>query len=88
MAGFDLGDLGDIVGGLVSGKGIDVKDLQPIWESVQPTLKGLDTDAILDTVGNWAKGLDLPLVDTVPDNVIDDLKNGVKVPLAKLVKGA
>jgi hypothetical protein len=88
MAGFDLGDLGDIVGDLVAGKGIDVKDLQPIWESVQPTLKGLDTDAILDTIGNWAKGLDLPLVDKIPDTVIDDLKNGAKVPLSKIVKGA
>lgn len=88
MAGFDLGDLGDIVGGLVQGKGIDIKDLEPVWEAVQPTLKGLDTDAILDTVGNWAKGLDLPLVSNIPDNVIDDLKNGAKVPLSSIIKGA
>lgn len=88
MAGFDLGDLGDIVGGLVQGKGIDIKDLAPVWEAVQPTLKGLDTDAILDTVGNWAKGLDLPLVSNIPDNVIDDLKNGAKVPLSSIIKGA
>jgi len=86
--GFDLGDLGDIVGGLVSGKGIDVKDLEPVWEAVQPTLKGLDTDAILDTVGNWAEGLNLPIINNIPDNVIEDLKNGAKVPLSKLVKGA
>jgi len=88
MAGFDLGDLGDIVGGLVQGKGIDIKDLEPVWAAVQPTLKGLDTDAILDTVGNWAKGLDLPLVSNIPDTVIDDLKNGAKVPLSSIVKGA
>ena len=88
MAGFDLGDLGDIVGGLVAGRGIDIKYLQPVWEAVQPTLKGLDTDAILDTVGNWAKGLDLPLVNNIPDKVIDDLKNGAKVPLSSIVKGA
>lgn len=88
MAGFDLGDLGDIVGGLVQGKGVDIKDLAPVWEAVQPTLKGLDTDAILDTVGNWAKGLDLPLVSNIPDNVIDDLKNGAKVPLSSIIKGA
>lgn len=88
MAGFDLGDLGDIVGGLVQGKGIDIKDLEPVWAAVQPTLKGLDTDAILDTVGNWAKGLDLPLVSNIPDSVIDDLKNGAKVPLSSIVKGA
>ncbi|TBN56377.1 hypothetical protein EYE40_02610 [Glaciihabitans arcticus] len=85
--GFDLGDLGDIVGGLIQGKGVDVKTLEPLWEKVQPTLKGLDTDAILDTVGNWAKGLDLPLVNKIPDGTIDDLKNGVKVPLSKLIKG-
>ena len=88
MAGFDLGDLGDIVGGLVQGKGIDVKDVEPVWAAVQPTLKGLDTDAILDTVGNWAKGLDLPLVSNIPDTVIDDLKNGAKVPLSSIIKGA
>jgi hypothetical protein len=88
MAGFDLGDLGDIVGGLVQGKGIDIADLQPVWEAVQPTLKGLDTDSILDTVGNWAKGLDLPLVSSIPDSVIDDLKNGAKVPLSSIIKGA
>jgi len=88
MAGFDLGDLGDIVGGLVQGKGIDIKDLEPVWAAVQPTLKGLDTDAILDTVGNWAKGLDLPLVSNIPDTVIDDLKNGAKVPLSSIIKGA
>ena len=88
MAGFDLGDLGDIVGGLVQGKGIDIKDLEPVWAAVQPTLKGLDTDAILDTVGNWAKGLDLPLVSKIPDSVIDDLKNGAKVPLSSIIKGA
>jgi len=85
--GFDLGDLGDIVGGLIQGKGVDLKTLEPLWEQVQPTLKGLDTDAILDTVGNWAKGLDLPLVSNIPDKTIDDLKNGVKVPLSKLIKG-
>ncbi len=87
MAGFDLGGLGDAVGGLLGGKGLDPKALEGVWEQVQPTLKGLDTDAILDTIGNWAKDLDLPLVKNLPDATIDDIKNGVKVPLHKLLKG-
>lgn len=85
--GFDLGGLGDMVGDLMSGKGLDLTALEPLWESVQPMLKGLDTDQILDTVGEWAKGLDLPLVKDIPDATIDDLKNGVKVPLKNLLLG-
>lgn len=85
--GFDLGNLGDIVGDIVGGKGFDVATLGPLWEQIQPTLKGLDTGAILDTIGTWAKDLDLPLVKNIPDNVIEDLKNGAKVPLEKIVKG-
>ena len=85
--GFDLGGLGDMVGDLMSGKGLDMDALQGIWENVQPTLKGLDTDQILDTVADWAKNLDLPLVKDIPDSTIDDLKNGVKVPLSNLLKG-
>lgn len=87
MAGFDLGELGDALGGLASGKGLDAAALQPIWEQVQPTLKGLDTDAILDRLGEWAKGLDLPLVKDVPDAVIENIKDGVAVPLKKLIQG-
>ncbi len=87
MAGFDLGGIGDMAGGLLSGKGLDLTAAQPLWEQVQPTLKGLPTDDIIDNVANWAKGLNLPLVDKIPSNVIDDIKNGVKVPLNKLLKG-
>lgn len=83
--GFDLGGL---IGGLTGGKGIDVKAIGPLWESVQPMLKGLDTDAILDNIGKWAKDLDLPLVKDIPDSVIEDLKNGAKVPVSKIIKGA
>jgi len=54
---------------------------------VQPTLQGLDTDQILDTIGEWAKGLDLPLLKDIPDSTIEDLKNGAKVPLNDLLKG-
>ncbi len=85
--GFDLGDIGDVVGDLMSGKGFDLAALQPLWEQVQPTLKGLDTDQILDTVSSWAKDLDLPLVKDIPDSTIDDLKNGAKVPLKNLIQG-
>lgn len=85
--GFDLSDIGDVVGGLISGKGLDVAALQPLWEQIQPTLKGLDTDQILDTVGSWAQDLDLPLVKDIPDSTIEDLKNGAKVPLKNLIQG-
>lgn len=87
MSGFDLGGLGDAVGGLLGGKGLDAKTLQSLWEQVQPTLKGLDTDQILDTIGGWAKDLDLPLVKDVPDSTIEDIKNGVKVPVKDFIKG-
>jgi hypothetical protein len=85
--GFDLGDIGDVVGDLMSGKGFDLAALQPIWEQVQPTLKGLDTDQILDTIGSWAKDLDLPLLENLPDDVIENLKDGAKVPLKSLLQG-
>ena len=85
--GFDLGDIGDVVGDLISGKGFDLAALQPLWEQVQPTLKGLDTDQILDTIGSWAKDLDLPLLENLPDDVIDNLKDGAKVPLKSLLQG-
>lgn len=88
MAGFDLGGIGDAISGLTGGKGIDAAALQPLWEQVQPTLKGLDTDAILSGIADWAKGLDLPLIKDVPDSTIDDIKNGIAVPLNKLIKGA
>lgn len=87
MAGLDLGGIGDALGGLASGKGLDAAALQPMWEQVQPTLKGLDTDAILTNIANWAKDLDLPLIKDVPDSTIDDIKNGVAVPLKNLLKG-
>jgi hypothetical protein len=85
--GFDLSDIGDVVGDLISGKGFDLAALQPIWEQVQPTLTGLDTDQILDTIGSWAKDLDLPLLENLPDDVIDNLKDGAKVPLKSLLQG-
>ncbi|MBN9139329.1 MAG: hypothetical protein J0H23_00725 [Micrococcales bacterium] len=87
MAGFDLGGLGDAVGGLLGGKGLDANALQGLWEQVQPTLKGLDTDQILDTIGGWAKDLDLPLVKNIPDSTVEDIKNGVKVPVKDFIKG-
>lgn len=85
--GFDMGDIGDMVGGLMSGKGLDLAALQPLWENLQPTLKGLDTDQIIDTIGDFAKKLDLPLIKDIPDSTIDDIKNGAKVPLKNLLQG-
>jgi len=85
--GFDLSDIGDVVGDLIGGKGFDLAALQPLWEQVQPTLKGLDTDQILDTIGSWAKDLDLPLLESVPDEVIENIKDGAKVPLKSLLQG-
>ncbi len=87
MSGFDLGGLGDAVGGLLGGKGLDAKTLQGLWEQVAPTLKGLDTDQILDTIGEFAKNLDLPLVKDIPDSTIEDIKNGAKVPVKDFIKG-
>ena len=63
----------------------DPDALQGLWEQIQPTLAGLDTDQILDTIGTWAKDLDVPLVKDVPDDVIDNIKNGAKVPLKSLI---
>ena len=87
MAGFDLGDIGDVVGGLVKGGKLDLKQLEPIWEGIRPTLAGLPTDDILDNIGKWAKDLDLPLIKNIPDAVIEQIKDGAKVPLSKILKG-
>ncbi|CAN5240530.1 hypothetical protein BH11ACT5_BH11ACT5_22560 [soil metagenome] len=85
--GFDLGDIGDVVGGLIQGKGLDVKQLEPIWEGIRPTLAGLPTDDILDNISKWAADLDLPLVKNIPDATLKQLADGAKVPLSKLLKG-
>ena len=85
--GFDLGDIGDVVGGLIQGKGIDTAALEPIWEGIRPTLAGLPTDDIIDNISKWAAELDLPLLKNIPDSVIKQLADGAKVPLSKLLKG-
>ena len=85
--GFDLGDIGDVVGGLIQGKGLDLKQLEPIWEGIRPTLAGLPTDDILDNISKWAADLDLPLLKNIPDATIKQLADGAKVPLSKLLKG-
>ncbi|MBU1587307.1 MAG: hypothetical protein KKH51_05105 [Actinobacteria bacterium] len=86
MAGFDLGDLGGIVDGLKNGKGLDVKQLEPIWDQVRPTLAGLPTDDIIDNIAKWAADLDLPLLKNIPDATIKQIADGAKVPLSKLLK--
>lgn len=85
--GFDLGGLGDVVGGLIGGKGLDVKQLEPIWEGIRPTLAGLPTDDIIDNITKWAADLDLPLVKNIPDATLKQIADGAKVPLSKLLKG-
>ncbi len=85
--GFDLGGLGDLVGGLTSGKGLDVKSLEPIWEGIRPTLAGLPTDEIIDNIGTWAASLNIPLLNNIPDATIKQIADGAKVPLSKLLKG-
>ncbi len=85
--GFDLGDIGDVVGGLIQGKGLDLKQLEPIWEGIRPTLAGLPTDDILDNISKWAAELDLPLIKNIPDATLKQLADGAKVPLNKLLKG-
>jgi len=44
-------------------------------------------DAILDIIGTWARDLHLPLLDSLPDDVIESVKNGAKVPLKSLLEG-
>jgi len=85
--GFDLGGIGDVVGGLIQGKGLDVKQLEPIWEGIRPTLAGLPTDDIIDNITKWAAELDLPLIKNIPDATLKQLADGAKVPLSKLLKG-
>lgn len=87
MAGFDLGDIGDVVGGLVKDGKFDVKALEPMWEGIRPTLAGLPTDDIIENIANWAKELDLPLLKDIPDSTIQQIADGAKVPLSKLLKG-
>jgi hypothetical protein len=84
--GFDLGALGGVVGDLFGGKHFDIKALEPLWAQVQPHLEGMDSDQIVDKVGSWARELQLPLVNRIPDDVIDKIQNGVKVPLARLIR--
>jgi hypothetical protein len=85
--GFDLGQLGDVVGGLFAGKSFDIRALEPLWAQIQPHLKGLDTDDIVDKIGSWAKELDLPVVKHIPDAVIDKIQKGVKVPIHTIIQG-
>jgi hypothetical protein len=85
--GFDLGMLGGVVGDLFGGKHFDIAALEPLWAQIQPHLQGMDSDRIVDTVGSWAKELELPLVKQIPDDVIEKIQRGVKVPLARLIRG-
>jgi len=84
--GFDLGGLEGVVGNLFGGKHFDIKALEPMWAQIQPFLRGLDSDEIVDKIGSWAKELELPIVKRIPDDVITKIQNGVRVPLANLIQ--
>lgn len=84
--GFDLGGLEGVVGNLFGGKHFDIKALEPMWAQIQPFLRGLDSDEIVDKIGSWAKELELPIVKNIPDDVITKIQNGVRVPLANLIQ--
>jgi len=84
--GFDLGGLEGVVGNLFGGKHFDIKALEPMWAQIQPFLRGLDSDEIVDKIGSWAKELELPIVKKIPDDVITKIQNGVRVPLANLIQ--
>ncbi|MET4580878.1 hypothetical protein ABIE21_000368 [Conyzicola nivalis] len=84
--GFDLGGLEGVVGNLFGGKHFDIKALEPMWAQIQPFLRGLDSDEIVDKIGSWAKELELPIVKHIPDDVITKIQNGVRVPLANLIQ--
>ena len=84
--GFDLGGLEGVVGNLFGGKHFDIKALEPMWAQIQPFLRGLDSDVIVEKIGSWAKELELPIVKKIPDDVITKIQNGVRVPLANLIQ--
>lgn len=84
--GFDLGGLEGVVGNLFGGKHFDITALEPMWAQIQPFLRGLDADEIVDKVGSWAKELELPIVKQIPDETISKIQAGVRVPLANLIQ--
>ena len=84
--GFDIGGLEGVVGNLFGGKHFDIKALEPMWAQIQPFLRDLDAGEIAEKIGSWAKELELPVVGTIPSDVIAAIQNGVHVPLARLIK--
>ena len=84
--GFDIGGLEGVVGNLFGGKHFDIKALEPMWAQIQPFLRDLDAGEIAEKIGSWAKELELPVVGTIPPDVITAIQNGVHVPLARLIK--
>jgi len=84
--GFDIGGLEGVVGNLFGGKHFDIKALEPMWAQIQPFLRDLDAAEIAEKIGSWANELELPVVGTIPPDVIAAIQNGVHVPLARLIK--
>ena len=84
--GFDIGGLEGVVGNLFGGKHFDIKALEPMWAQIQPFLRDLDAAEIAEKIGSWAAELELPIVGTIPPDVIEKIQHGVRVPLARLIK--
>jgi hypothetical protein len=84
--GFDLGGLEGVVGNLFGGKHFDITAVEPMWEQIQPFLRDLDRADIAEKIGSWASELGLPVVATIPEDVITRIQHGVKVPLAYLIR--
>jgi len=84
--GFDLGGLEGVVGNLFGGKHFDITAVEPMWQQIQPFLRDLDRDDIAGKIGSWAGELGLPIVSSVPDDVITRIQHGVPVPLANLIR--
>ncbi|WP_411699927.1 hypothetical protein [Conyzicola sp.] len=84
--GFDIGGLEGVVGNLFGGKHFDIKALEPMWAQIQPFLRDLPADEIVEKIGSWAKELELPIVGSIPADVVEKIQHGVRVPLARLIK--
>jgi hypothetical protein len=57
-----------------------------MWAQIQPFLRDLDAGDIAEKIGSWAGELELPVVGTIPADVIEKIQHGVHVPLARLIR--
>jgi hypothetical protein len=83
----DLGALSGALGALFARKSFDIDRLEPLWAQIQPYLRGLEPDDIREKVASWAGELELPIVETIPAGIVEEIRTGVPVPLARLIRG-